>query len=145
MVTVYEHALLQMYFSRILEHQRSQRSHWWKYFFAVSKISLVSDEIISYLGLKITEVSVVSDGIIFHVVMNISVVSVDSDKTILHVVSKISLVCVVNDGIISHLVLKTKWSVNSLIKLFSMLSWIPVLSVVSQWWNYFSWKLALSE
>ena len=41
--------------------------------FKISEVSVVSDEIISYLVLKI---NAVNDEIAFHVVMNISVVSV---------------------------------------------------------------------
>ena len=49
MIIIFDHAVLEMYFSRIHENQGNQRSHWWNYFLStvVSKASVFSDEIIS--------------------------------------------------------------------------------------------------
>ena len=49
MIIIFDHAVLEMYSSRIHENQRNQRSHWWNYFVCtvVSKVNVVSDGIIS--------------------------------------------------------------------------------------------------
>ena len=48
MIIIFDHAVLEMYSSRIHENQRNQRSHWWNFVCTVvSKVSVVSDEIIS--------------------------------------------------------------------------------------------------
>ena len=48
MIIIFDHTVLEMYSSRIHENQRNQRSHWWNFVCTVvSKVSVVSDEIIS--------------------------------------------------------------------------------------------------
>ena len=48
----------------------------------VSKISVVSDEVISYLVLEISEVSIVTGEVIFYVLYVASKVSIVSDESI---------------------------------------------------------------